>query len=96
MTSDNKLNFRWMGPYRVSEAFEKGYYTLEEIDRAKLKSTYTRNCLKKFVYIEGAFQPVQESDSEDSSTNSSNRSESWEDDSARNEGPYTVAPGTRS
>jgi hypothetical protein len=96
ITSDNKLNFRWMGPYRVSETFEKGYYTLEEMDGAKLKGTYAGNRLKKFVYMEGAFQPVQESDSEDSDTNSSNGSESWEDDSARDEGLYTAAPKTHS
>ena len=64
-----------MRPYRVSEAFEKGYYTLKEINKAKLKSTYTRNYLKKFVYIKSTFQLIQEFNSEDSSTDSSNKSE---------------------
>ena len=38
--------------------FLKGFYKLEEIDETKLKGTYTRNYLKKFIYKKDAFIPI--------------------------------------
>ena len=35
--------------------FLKGFYKLEEIDKTKLKGTYTRNYLKKFIYKKDTF-----------------------------------------
>jgi hypothetical protein len=39
----------------VKIVFLKGFYKLEEIDKTKLKGTYTRNYLKKFIYKKDAF-----------------------------------------
>ena len=39
-------------------------YQLEEIDRTPLKGTYASNYLKKFIFKDNAFQPVNE-DSKD-------------------------------
>ena len=35
--------------------FLKGFYKLEEINRTKLKGTYTRNYFKKFIYKKDTF-----------------------------------------
>ena len=35
--------------------FLKGFYKLEEINKTKLKGTYTRNYLKKFIYKKNTF-----------------------------------------
>ena len=35
--------------------FLKGFYKLEEINKTKLKGTYTRNYLKKFIYKKDIF-----------------------------------------
>jgi hypothetical protein len=49
MSREQKMRFRWLGPYRVSEAIpEKGTYVLEELDGAKLGGTVAGNRLKKF------------------------------------------------
>ena len=49
MTREQKMRFRWLGPYRVSEAIpEKGAYVLEELDGARLGGTVAGNRLKKF------------------------------------------------
>jgi hypothetical protein len=81
MSSDIKLSFRWLGPYKVSEAYQKGTYQLEEMDGTPLKGTYAGNRLKKFVFKDDAFQPVDE-DSEDEDLSLSEASNSWEGDSA--------------
>jgi hypothetical protein len=39
----------------VKIVFLKGFYKLEEIDKTKLKRTYTRNYLKKFIYKKDIF-----------------------------------------
>ena len=57
--------------------FLKEFYKLEEIDKIKLKGTYTRNYLKKFIYKKDAFILINyESESDLDKTNSLNKSES--------------------
>jgi hypothetical protein len=61
MSSNLKLSFKWLGPYRVRKANTlKGTYILKEVDGTLLKGTYTKNRLKKFVYKEGTFIPVKQ------------------------------------
>jgi hypothetical protein len=63
----------------VKIVFLKGFYKLEEIDRTKLKGTYARNRLKKFVYKKDAFILINyELESDLDKTNSLNKSESWD------------------
>jgi hypothetical protein len=59
MTREQKMRFRWLGPYRISEAVpEKGTYALEELDCAKLGGTIAGNRLKKFHVRETS--PIRE------------------------------------
>jgi hypothetical protein len=68
-----------MGLYYIKVAFPKGYYKLEEIDKTKLKDTYTRNYLKKFIYKKDAFILVKDDfESDLDKLNSLNKSKSWE------------------
>jgi hypothetical protein len=87
MSSDLKLSFKWLGPYRVREANTlKGTYLLEEFDGTPLKGTYAGNRLKKFVYRGDVFTPITTDDETDSTTPSmSEESDSWEEDSAGDE-----------
>jgi Integrase zinc binding domain/RNase H-like domain found in reverse transcriptase/Reverse transcriptase (RNA-dependent DNA polymerase) len=49
MTRQNKLAFRWLGPYRVKIAIQrKGTFVLEELDGTELGGTVAGNRLKKF------------------------------------------------
>jgi hypothetical protein len=49
MTRQNKLNFRWLGPYRVVRANpNKGSFTLAEVDGTELGGTVSGNRLKLF------------------------------------------------
>ena len=49
MSRSNKLKFRWLGPFRVKTAnLERGTYTLEELDGAKLGGTVAGSRLKLF------------------------------------------------
>jgi hypothetical protein len=49
MTREQKMRFRWLGPYRVTKAIpEKGTYILAELDGAELGGTVAGNRLKKF------------------------------------------------
>jgi hypothetical protein len=55
----NKLAFRWLGPYRIYEAFsDKGTFLLEELDGSPLASTIAGNRIKRFI-------PRQPTDRED-------------------------------
>jgi hypothetical protein len=66
-----------MSLYRVKIVFLKGFYKLEEIDETKLKGTYTRNRLKKFIYKKDAFILIDyELESDLDETNSLDKSES--------------------
>ena len=49
MSREQKMRFRWLGPYRVSKTIaEKGTYILEELNGAELGGTIAGNRLKKF------------------------------------------------
>jgi hypothetical protein len=87
MSSNLKLSFRWLGPYRVKKANTlKGTYTLEEVDGTPLKGTYAGNRLKKFVYKGDTFTPADQEDETDSTMpGTSEESDSWEEDSAGDE-----------
>jgi len=57
MSRDQKMQFRWLGPYRVKEAIAlKGTYTLEELNGAELGGTVAGNRLKRF-YVRPEVQP---------------------------------------
>ena len=44
-----KLSFRWLGPYRITDAVnEKGTYMLEELNGSRLAGTFAGDRLKKF------------------------------------------------
>jgi hypothetical protein len=61
MSSNLKLSFKWLRPYRVKKANTlKGTYMLEEVDGTLLKGIYAGNRLKKFVYKGGTFIPVKQ------------------------------------
>ena len=45
----HKLTFRWLGPFRIAEAFvDKGTYILEELDGARMRGTVAGCRLKRF------------------------------------------------
>jgi len=61
----------------VKIVFLKEFYKLEEIDKTKLKRTYTRNYLKKFIYKKDAFILIDyELESNLDKTNSLDKSKS--------------------
>jgi hypothetical protein len=67
MSRNQKLSYKWLGPYRVKKAIlEKGTYILEEFDGIELSSTYARNRLKKFVEWHSFYILVATLDSEGS------------------------------
>jgi hypothetical protein len=45
---DKKMDDNWLGPYRVRETNEMGYYRLAELDGTQLKESFAGNRLKKF------------------------------------------------
>jgi hypothetical protein len=49
VSSNRKLKYRWLGPYKVAEAIhEKGTYILQELDGTRLRGTFAGNRLKPF------------------------------------------------
>jgi hypothetical protein len=61
----------------VKIVFLKEFYKLEEIDKTKLKGTYTKNYLKKFIYKKDTFILIDyELESNLDKTNSLDKSES--------------------
>ena len=57
--------------------FLKEFYKLEEINKTKLKGTYTRNYLKKFIYKKDTFILINyELESNLEETNSLDKSKS--------------------
>ena len=49
MSSNRKLAFKWLGPYRVKEATPRsGTYNLEDLHGARLRGTFAGNRLKRF------------------------------------------------
>ena len=52
MSSSRKLNFRWLGPYKIyATNKEKGFYRLKELrpNRVLLKGTFLGSRLKLFL-----------------------------------------------
>ena len=79
MLRSRKLSYKWLGPYKVRKAIlDKGTYFLEEFNKTKLASTYSSNCLKKFVQRSRFYMLVaanMDADQDDSSfTNRSTNS----------------------
>jgi hypothetical protein len=57
MSRDQKMLFRWLGPYRVKKAIAlKGTYVLEELNGVDLGGTVAGNRLKRF-YVRPEVQP---------------------------------------
>ena len=66
MSSQNKLAYCWLGPYRICAAvMEKSTYVLEELDGTRLSGTHAGNRLKKFVKHKGFYEPVEDEGNED-------------------------------
>jgi hypothetical protein len=62
----------------VKIVFLKGFYKLEEINKTKLKGTYTKNYLKKFIYKKDTFILINyELKSNLDKTNSLDKSKFW-------------------
>ncbi|KAJ5041847.1 uncharacterized protein L3040_005413 [Drepanopeziza brunnea f. sp. 'multigermtubi'] len=75
MSADTKLDYRWLGPYVVSKAYDKGYYKLQETDGTELKGTFAANRLKRFYRRDQTLFPLEDDEEEeeedsDSSDNS--------------------------
>ncbi len=73
MSSNRKLDFRWLGPYQIKHAnTEKGYYKLKELgpNGAMLGGTYARNRLKLFHARDDFFFSTEDRVSEASSLSS--------------------------
>lgn len=67
MSKASKLGFRWLGPYRVSEANrDKGFYKLEEMDGTQLSGTFAGNRLKVFIRRQGFYEEEVSDSVEDS------------------------------
>jgi hypothetical protein len=49
MSREQKMHFRWLGPYRIKKAIAlKGTYILEELNGAELSNIIINNRLKRF------------------------------------------------
>jgi hypothetical protein len=49
MSREQKMHFRWLGPYRVKKTVAlKGAYVLKELNDEELKGTVAENRLKRF------------------------------------------------
>ena len=66
MSRVRKLDFRWTGPFRITELNNKGTFSLEELDGAQLSGTFAGNRLKKFLNRGQGMEPERNEDSEDS------------------------------
>ena len=59
LSAEAKLDYRWLGPYRVSEAIQdKGYYRLQELDGVELRGTFAANRLKRFYRRDQTLFPL--------------------------------------
>jgi hypothetical protein len=79
MSWNQKLLYKWLGPYRVKKAIsEKGTYILEEFDSTELSGIYAGNRLKKFIEQQRFYIPVatnQDTGSESSGSTSDEEEE---------------------
>jgi len=77
MSRNRKLSYKWLGPYKVCKAIpKKGTYILEEFDGTQLASTYSGNCLKKFVVQNRFYRLVADKEVESENSNGLEESES--------------------
>ncbi|KUJ23666.1 uncharacterized protein LY89DRAFT_679019 [Mollisia scopiformis] len=61
MSRSVKLNYRWLGPFKVSSANHgKGTYELQELDGVDKKGTFAGNRLKKFVEESGYWYSIND------------------------------------
>lgn len=61
MSVDAKLQYRWIGPFRVSSVVPaKSIYTLEEFDGTPLKGTYAGSRLKPFYRVGDQYETDDE------------------------------------
>jgi hypothetical protein len=60
-SNSTKLNYRWLGPYRVTAADQqKGSYSLAELDGTPMSRTYAGNKLKKFTSDDGYYRSLED------------------------------------
>jgi hypothetical protein len=65
MSNWTKLEYRWLGPYRVVKANQlKGYYVLEELDGTPIRRSYAGNRVKKFVQRNGYWFSMDDEEDE--------------------------------
>ena len=50
---DIKLEGQWLGPYRIREVSDAGYYRLSEMDGAEMKGLFAENRLKSVFFRRG-------------------------------------------
>ena len=61
MSRSRKLYHRWLGPYRINQAYQdRNYYRLEELDGTPFRETTSGHKLKKF--IQRSFNDIAETD----------------------------------
>jgi len=88
MSRDQKMLFRWLGPYRIKKAIAlKGTYILEELNGAELGGTVAGNRLKRF-HVRPEVQPdfaVPTSVYGNPPIGTSTAAESWHTKQARSE-----------
>ena len=71
MSSNQKLDFRWLGPYQIHSANnDKGYYKLKELgpDGVLLRGTFPGNRLKLFHKRKRYFHSSENTDSSSENT----------------------------
>ena len=61
-----KLNYKWLGPYRIHSVNQVGSFKLEEMDGVVLKKSFTGSQLKPFIRRTRFFAPANDEESEDS------------------------------
>lgn len=54
MSTDNTLQFQWLGPYQIHCVNGNGSYTIKELDGSVLHQSIAGNCLKCFHFQGGA------------------------------------------
>ncbi len=87
-----KLQYRWLGPYKVLKASSSGYYVLAELDGTPIRRTYAGNRLKRFVKRKNywyspddeVFEPTGQEPSSSYRTNDELEQEAIDEYNARN------------
>jgi hypothetical protein len=75
-SSQTKLQYRWLGPYRIHSANEVGSFKLEEMDGVVLSRSFTGSQLKLFIKKTQFFAPAAGNEAEnDSDAGNANEAE---------------------